>query len=144
MSTKGIFVHAKGYSIMKYERHKSYMDKVAQLLKDGASVEQGINTLGNSTYLLESLPLSIFIFLSNTEDPIEALWSAVNSYGDYGGDTDSIGYLVGSYLGAYFGERVFPPYLVENLENSSYYISLADKLYEITKDQADRRLQDAI
>ncbi|ADO44889.1 ADP-ribosylation/Crystallin J1 [Hydrogenobacter thermophilus TK-6] len=129
---------------VKHDRHKTYLDRVAELLQEGADLERAINTLGNSTYVFESLPLSLFIFLSNIDEPMKALWDAVNSYGDFGGDTDAIGYLVGAYLGAYLGQEIFPLDLVENLENSGYYISLADKLYHVVEEHIERRLQDAL
>lgn len=131
-------------SFVKYEKHKVYIDRVAELLTEGADLDKAINILGNSTYVFESFPLSIFIFLSNLEQPMKAFWDGVNSYGDFGGDTDAIGYLVGAYLGAYWGSDIFPPHLVENLENSGYYISLADKLYDIVENYIERRLQDAL
>jgi ADP-ribosylglycohydrolase len=118
----------------KYKKHKTYMDKVKELLEYKATLEEAIHSIGNSTYVFEAFPLSLFIFLSHMDHPMSAFWSAVNSYGEFGGDTDAIGYLVGAYIGAYWGESVFPIYLIENLENSGYYISLADKLYRIVEE----------
>ncbi len=131
-------------SFAKYKKHKSYIDKVKDLLERGATLEEAIYTIGNSTYVFEAFPISLFIFLSNIENPMSAFWSAINSYGDFGGDTDAIGYLVGAYIGAYWGEDVFPQYLIENLENSDYYISLAQKLYSIVEQHIERRLGDVL
>jgi len=120
---------------LKYPKHRVWVDKVAELLMENAPLERAILTLGNSTYTLEALSLSLYIFLSRIYEPMEAFWTAINSYGKFGGDTDSIGYLVGAYVGAYWGVEVFPPELLENLENSNYYISLAQKLYEMVEEK---------
>ncbi|SHK21416.1 ADP-ribosylglycohydrolase family protein [Thermocrinis minervae] len=124
---------------MKREKSKKFIDTVIQLLKEGKSLEDAIAILGNSTYVFESFPLALFIFLSNIGNPMEAFWQAVNACGDFGGDTDSIGYLVGSMVGAYYGLYVFPEDLVVNLERSEYYINISQKLYELVVEQRERR-----
>ncbi len=115
------------------------METVKELLKNKAPLEEAIISLGNGTYVFEALPLSLYIFLANIENPIEALWEAVNSYGDFGGDTDSIGFLTGAFLGSYFGIDVFPKELIEKLENRKVYEDLAEKLYDITEKLSARR-----
>ncbi|MCX8076559.1 MAG: ADP-ribosylglycohydrolase family protein [Aquificaceae bacterium] len=126
-------------SFMKYERNKRYIDKVAELLRAGADVREAEKELGNSTFVFEALPLSLFIFLKHLDEPLEAFWLGVNACGLVGGDTDAIGYLVGSFVGAYFGLSTFPTELLENLENYEYYILLAEKLYETTMEFLERR-----
>jgi len=124
---------------LKDRKYEKTLDLVQELLYEQADLSMAIRNIGNGSYVFESLPLSIFIFLSNIDSPLEGLWWAVNSYGDFGGDTDSVGFLVGSFLGAYFGEAVFPRHLVEELENSSRYEELAEKLYDITENMIIRR-----
>ncbi len=119
----------------KDEKVKNVLDKVAELLTEGADLETAIMTLGNGTFALEALPLAIYIFLSNLDNPEEALYSGVNSYGEFGGDTDAIGFLVGSMIGAYWGEEAIPYHLREGVENSKKLRELAEKLYEITEKQ---------
>ncbi|MCS7262595.1 MAG: ADP-ribosylglycohydrolase family protein [Aquificaceae bacterium] len=121
-------------TLMKYEKNRAYIEKVKRLLQESAQVQRGVEELGNSTFVFEALPLSVFLFLHHWENPIEAFWEGVNACGAVGGDTDAIGYLVGSFVGAYRGVGVFPAELLENLENYPYYISLAEKLYNITLD----------
>ncbi len=115
-------------------RLNKVLDKVKELLLNGADVDTAIFELGNGSFVLESLPLSMFIFLSYADDPQEAFWQGVNSYGEFGGDTDSIGFMVGAFVGAKFGIDVFPRELVDNLENSGYYINIANKLTDIIKE----------
>lgn len=125
--------------LMKYERNRQYLHRVQELLQRGAGVEEAIHQLGNSTFVFEALSLSLFLFLHHAEEPLEALWEAVNACGAAGGDTDAIGYLVGSFVGAHAGLWIFPLELLENIENSEYYISLAEKLYHKTMEFLERR-----
>lgn len=113
------------------EKHKRVLDKVAELLMESADLKTAINTLGNGTYAFEALPLALYIFLSNIGNPYEALLQGVNSYGSFGGDTDAIGFLVGSMVGAYYGEEAIPSHLKENVENSERLRELAEKLYDV-------------
>ncbi|MFN3598129.1 MAG: ADP-ribosylglycohydrolase family protein [Aquificaceae bacterium] len=126
-------------SFMKYEGNKKYLDRVKELLQEEADYEEAIYHLGNSSFVFEALPISLFLFLRYIEDPLLAFWYGVNACGMVGGDTDSIGYLLGSFVGAYGGIWVFPLELLENLENYQYYISLAEKLYYTTMDFLERR-----
>ncbi|MEJ5338602.1 MAG: ADP-ribosylglycohydrolase family protein [Aquificaceae bacterium] len=127
----------KGF--LKHHKNRTYLEKVRLLLERGADTEEAIEHIGNSTFVFEALPLAIFIFLHHTEEPLEALWDAVNACGPVGGDTDAIGYLVGSFVGAYRGLWVFPAELLENLENYEYYILLAEKLYHTAMEFLERR-----
>jgi ADP-ribosylglycohydrolase len=123
----------------KYDASKRAIKKVQGLLEEGSGLEEAIFQLGNSSHALEAFPLSLFIFLRNIEDPQRAFFEAVNSYGKFGGDTDAVGYLVGAYLGAYFGMSAFDTELVEKLEKVDYYISLSERLWEITMENIPRR-----
>ena len=120
----------------KFER---VLDLVQELLYEQADLNMAIRNIGNGSYVFEALPLALFIFLSNIGSPMEGFWWAVNSYGEFGGDTDSVGFIVGALTGAYFGESVFPRNLIEGLENSELYEDLAQKLYDITENMIIRR-----
>jgi ADP-ribosylglycohydrolase len=123
----------------KCDANKRAIKKVQGLLEEGSGLEEAIFQLGNSSHALEAFPLSLFIFLRNIENPQRAFFEAVNSYGKFGGDTDAVGYLVGAYLGAYFGMSPFDTELVEKLEKVDYYISLSERLWEITMENIPRR-----
>ncbi len=126
-------------NFLKYDKSKRYLDSVKKLLEEEANTEEAIELIGNSTYVFEALPLALFIFLRHVDEPLQAFWEGVNACGMVGGDTDAIGYLVGSFVGAYAGVWVFPLELLENLENYEYYILLAEKLYNTTMEFLERR-----
>lgn len=104
--------------------------RMAELMALGAGVSDAAKVLGTRPLALESVPFALFCFL---RDPSrhEALLDAVAG----GGDTDSVGALVGALLGAANGAGVFPRQWVHNLENGprgrDAVIDLADAIFEI-------------
>jgi len=108
-----------------------YIEKVKEALKENLKLEEAILRFGNGSYIWEALPLALFIFLKDVNYPQRAFLNAVNAYGDFGGDTDAIGFLVGAWVGAYWGIEVFPSDWVEKVQYSKELQELAEKLYEI-------------
>ena len=88
--------------------------------------------VGNGSFALESFSQALFIFLKTPRNTENIIINGANSYGDFGGDTDAIGLLAGTFAGAYNGESSIPPYLKLKLKEYKEIISLADKLYDIT------------
>jgi ADP-ribosylglycohydrolase len=113
---------------------KKMLDTLIDALEEGYSKEKAILSIGNGNFVLESLGLSLYYFLvEGIEYPFDAFVSAINSYWEFGGDTDAIGFITGALLGAYHGYEFLPEDLIQNLENHQYYIYLADNLYELSK-----------
>ncbi len=110
---------------------KFYLDRVKTLLDKDASYEDAIEELGNGSFALEALSQSLFIFLKTPENAENAIIHAVNSYGNYGGDTDSIGLLTGAFAGAYNGEESIPAIWKTKLKKYREIVELADKLYKV-------------
>lgn len=112
---------------------KDMLNMLQNALEEGFSKDKAIIMIGSGNFVLESLGLSIYYFLSEgTEYPYETLIKAINSYWEFGADTDSIGFITGSLIGAYHGYEFLPQHLIDNLENSEYYIKLADSLHSIS------------
>jgi len=110
---------------------KLYIDKIKTLLDRDASYEDAIEELGNGSYVLEALSQALFIFLKTPSNPENVIIQAVNSYGNYGGDTDSIGLIAGALAGAYNGEENIPPIWKTKLVKYKDIINLADRLYKV-------------
>ena len=111
----------------------NYIDKIEKLLKKDADYEKAINELGNGSFALESFSQALFIFLKTPSNTENVIIHAVNSYGNYGGDTDSIGLLAGAFAGAYNGEESIPVKWKKGLKKYDKVIKLADKLYKVAK-----------
>jgi ADP-ribosylglycohydrolase len=113
------------------EKAISYLQKVKENLKKDISLKEAINIFGNGSYVWEALPLALYLFLKDAHYPQKAFLNAVNSYGDFGGDTDAIAFLVGGWVGAYWGIEVFPEHWVKDVEFSEELLKLSEELYKI-------------
>ena len=113
---------------------RKHLNKVIQALEKDLKPSEAIEFFGNGEYIWESLPLALFLTLRDAEYPQRAFLNAVNSYGKFGGITSAIGFLVGGWLGAYWGVEIYPPEWVERVEYSNQLLELADKLlYTLTE-----------
>ncbi|ACN98572.1 ADP-ribosylglycohydrolase [Sulfurihydrogenibium azorense Az-Fu1] len=121
--------HLKNFTFKNETKH--YLNKVINLLKEDADYEKAINELGNGSFVLESFSQALFIFLKTPHDTETVIVKAANSYGYYGGDTDSIALLSGLFAGAYNSEESIPERWKENLLKKEYIIDTAKKLYQV-------------
>ena len=106
-----------------------FLDKIEILLKEDASYEEAINELGNGSFALEAFSQALFIFLKTPSSTENVIIHAVNSYGNYGGDTDSIGLIAGAFVGAYNGEESIPDKWKRELKDYKRIIEIGEKLY---------------
>ena len=126
-------------SFSQVETVRSYLDLVINTLMDGIeNIDELVLRFGNGNFVLESLSLSLYIFLKWGNDFRKAVLKAVNSYGDFGGDTDAIGFLTGAFSGGYVGKRNIPVEWIENVENSSYLDLLSKKFFEVVANEKNR------
>ncbi len=114
------------------EETKEYLEKVKLLIKGGASIEEAIKELGNGSFALEAFSLALFIFLKTPEETENVIVNAVNSYGDYGGDTDSIALISGALAGAYNSEESIPVSWKKGLKDYKEIVKIAKKLYVVS------------
>jgi len=110
---------------------KKHLHRVREALEKGLKPKEAILYFGNGEYVWESLPLALYLALADMRYPQRAFLNAVNSYGDFGGATPAVAFLVGGWIGAYWGVEVFPPQWVERVEFSKELLQLAEKLYEL-------------
>ncbi len=118
-------------SCTELEEGRKYLDRVKEALDRNLKLEEAIRFFGNGEYIWESLPLALYLTLRDIRYPQRAFLNAVNAYGEYGGATADIGFLVGAWIGAYWGIEVYPPQWVERVEFAKELQQLAEKLYEI-------------
>jgi ADP-ribosylglycohydrolase len=118
-------------TFVSLEETKEYLDKVRLLVKENADYETAINVLGNGSFALEAVSQALFIFLKTPSSVEETIIRAVNSYGDFGGDTDAIALIAGAFSGAYNGEEAIPEKWKKSLKNYNEIVKLAEKLYNV-------------
>ena len=118
-------------TFVSLEDTKQYLDKVNLLIKENADYETAINVLGNGSFALEAFSQALFIFLKTPSSVENTIINAVNSYGDFGGDTDAIALISGALAGAYNGEEAIPDRWKKSLKNYDNIVKLGEKLYNV-------------
>jgi ADP-ribosylglycohydrolase len=104
-------------------RHALYLQE------EGIGLEHAIRLIGNDLSVYQTLPLAFFL-MARYPDAAELL----SLVGHVGGNTDTIGFICGAYLGARYGRNVLPPHLVEGLEDHARIEAIAGRLLEVSVD----------
>jgi ADP-ribosylglycohydrolase len=85
-----------------------------------AGAETDIHTaareLGVTGYVLHSVPFAVFCFIRFGQNPLDSLTNAISA----GGDTDSIGAILGAWLGALHGESGLPQKLLNRIHDGPF------------------------
>ncbi len=116
------------------EMVRSYLDLLYQALtKESVSLDDAILLLGNGSFAPEAFSLALYIALSNGRSYRRAVLTAVNSYGDFGGDTDAIAFIVGALTGGYLGILSIPEEWLKCVEGAEYIRLLTKKLIDKIK-----------
>lgn len=108
--------------------------RIPELSATPRSRTEVIQVLGNGVLAAESVPLAIFV-LQNSTSFEDGVVNAIR----FGGDTDTIGAMVGTLLGALHGDVAIPVPWLNSLEDGAkgrhYLVGLADQLYELNQKQ---------
>jgi len=99
------------------------------LEKEGINLENAIRMIGNDLSVYQTLPLAFFL-MARFPNAGELL----SMVGHVGGNTDTVGFICGAYLGARYGKNVLPAHLVEGLEDHGRIESVAGRLHEISEE----------
>jgi ADP-ribosyl-[dinitrogen reductase] hydrolase len=92
------------------------LDRSAELALREASTAQAAEILKSTGFILHTAPFATFCFLRYGNDPLLALTEAVSA----GGETDSIGAILGAWLGALYGPGGLPEPLIRRLHDGPF------------------------
>lgn len=92
------------------------IDRARSLAMSGASHETAAKQCGTSGYVVHTVAFATFCFLRQGDDPLHALSEAIAA----GGDTDSIGAILGAWLGALHGESRLPKDLIDRIHDGPF------------------------
>lgn len=96
------------------------------LEKEGLSLESALISVGNDVAVFHTYPLALFLISRFGQD--EALLSVA---AHVGGNTDTIGFICGSWLGASEGTAAFSSDLVVQLEDQARIQETAEQLFDV-------------
>ena len=96
------------------------------LEKDGMDIETAVLKIGNDVSVFQTLPIAIFL-IKRYSHPADLLTVAAH----VGGNTDTIGFICGAYLGAARGIDALPSDLLEGLEDRQRIDLLGQRLHSL-------------
>jgi ADP-ribosyl-[dinitrogen reductase] hydrolase len=86
------------------------------LAREGAAPEVATEALGTTGFVVHTVPFAAYAFARWGRDPMEAIAAVIRA----GGDTDSIGAIVGAWCGALGGEGALPGELVGRIHDGPF------------------------
>jgi ADP-ribosylglycohydrolase len=92
------------------------IDRARDLALKGMSTRDAAESCGTSGFVVHSVSFATFGLLRYGSDPLLALTEIINA----GGDTDSTGAILGSWLGALHGEAALPRGLIERIHDGPF------------------------
>ena len=92
------------------------LDQAVELERAGASFPEAARVCGTTGYVVSSVAFATFGFLRHADDPMLALTETVGA----GGDTDSIGAILGAWLGARHGVAGLPDHLIRRIHDGPF------------------------
>jgi ADP-ribosyl-[dinitrogen reductase] hydrolase len=92
------------------------IDRAVTLAGRGADTPEAAVACGTTGFVVHTLAFATYIFLRFGDDPLPALIEAVSA----GGDTDSIGAILGGWLGALHGESGLPGDLIGRIHDGPF------------------------
>jgi ADP-ribosylglycohydrolase len=104
-------------------RHALYLQE------EGIGLEHAVRLIGNDLSVYQTLPLAFFL-MARYPDAAELL----PLVGHVGGNTVTIGFICGAYLGARHGKTALPAHLIEGLEDHGRIEAVAGRLLEVSAD----------
>lgn len=121
----------KGNTKQEAYKHIQYLDysaydmhslKLYRRILDEQIEVQRLDQIKSTGYIVDTLESAMWIFM-NAEHYKEAIIASTN----IGGDTDTIGAIVGSMAGIYYGFDSIPSNWLEKLQRKDYLIELVDR-----------------
>ena len=104
---------------------------------DRARDRRNLAEIGTTCDVAECVPAALYAFVTHADDFAEAVLAGING----GGDTDTIGALVGALAGAHLGASAIPTQWVEGLEGRMYILVAGPGLYRLALTRAGLVLQ---
>jgi len=96
-----------------------------RLADEGISLGSALSVIGNDVTVYQTVPLAFFLIHRIKDIPV-----LLNTAAHVGGNTDTIAFICGAYIGATYGKSALPRDLLEGLEGRDEIEAMAARLYE--------------
>jgi ADP-ribosylglycohydrolase len=109
-------VEAEARRIVTEPELGNALARAVALANEGAETRDAALACMTSGFVVHTVPFATFCFLRFGDDPARALTEAISA----GGDTDSIGAILGAWLGALHGEAGLPGALIGRIHDGPF------------------------
>jgi ADP-ribosyl-[dinitrogen reductase] hydrolase len=92
------------------------IDRAVTLALDAAPADAAARELGTTGFVVHTVPFAAYVFLRWGDEPMTAIAAVIRA----GGDTDSIGAIVGACCGALGGEAALPAGLLARIQDGPF------------------------
>ena len=92
------------------------LGRAAALAREGAAPDVAAGELGTSGFVVHTVPFAAYVFARWGDDPMAAIAAVIRA----GGDTDSIGAIVGAWCGALGGVGALPGELIGRIHDGPF------------------------
>ena len=118
------YIQSLDYSSYSLDSINLYTRILNATIKD-----QAIDSIKSTGYIVDTLECALWIFM-NAMDYKESIIASTN----IGGDTDTIGAIVGSMAGIYYGIDSIPSKWLDKLQRKEYLVELTSKFERCVKE----------
>ena len=116
LDSQRFVIQSEARQVVRHPQFGSALDQAQDLAGTDVSTHEAAKICGTSGFVIHTVPFATFIFLRYGDDPLFALTEAVSA----GGDTDSIGAIVGGWLGALHGAKRMPGKLLDRIHDGPF------------------------
>jgi ADP-ribosyl-[dinitrogen reductase] hydrolase len=102
--------------VVHHAQLASAIDTARELALTGRDSTEAADTCDTSGFVVHTVAFATFVFLRHGDDPWVAITEAIHA----GGDTDSIGAIVGGWMGALHGAGGLPVELVDRIHDGPF------------------------
>ncbi len=107
---------AEARQVVTHPELGAAFDRAVDLADQGVGTEEAARACGTTGFVVHTLAFATFCLLRYGDEPVRALTEAVGA----GGDTDTIGAILGGWLGALHGERALPGDLIGRIHDGPF------------------------
>lgn len=105
-----------GRQVITVPSLRGAVDRALEAAGSGVPALDAARLIGTSGFVEHTIPFAVFCFARYGEEPLAALIEAVSA----GGDTDTIGAVLGAWLGALHGEAGLPAPLLKRIHDGPF------------------------
>ncbi len=109
-------IQSQARLVVRNSQLGSALDQARDLAQKGVSTCEAAKSCGTSGFVVHTVSFATFIFLRYGDDRLFAITEAISA----GGDTDSIGAIVGGWLGALHGTKLMPGELLDRIHDGPF------------------------